>query len=41
MRVEIDTTRLSPGPHRLVVTARDAAGNLGRSGQSFRVCRRR
>jgi hypothetical protein len=36
----IDTARLAAGRHRLVVTARDAAGNLGRSGISSDVCRR-
>ena len=39
-RVEIDTTKLRPGSHKLVVSARDAAGNLSRFGMSFRVCAR-
>jgi uncharacterized delta-60 repeat protein len=38
LRVPIDTDQLAPGPHKLVVTARDAAGNLGRSGTTFSVC---
>jgi hypothetical protein len=40
IRVRLDTRRLSPGPHKLVITARDAAGNLGRSGSPFTVCPR-
>ena len=29
IRLRLDTDRLSPGQHKLVITARDAAGNLG------------
>jgi hypothetical protein len=32
IRLRLQTGRLSPGPHKLVITARDAAGNLGRFG---------
>jgi uncharacterized delta-60 repeat protein len=39
-RVEIDTRELRAGPHKLVVRALDAAGNLGRLGTAFRVCAR-
>lgn len=38
IRVPIDTAALAAGPHKLVVSARDAAGNLGRHGATFRVC---
>jgi uncharacterized delta-60 repeat protein len=38
IRLRLRTGRLSPGPHKLVITARDAAGNLGRSGSTFTVC---
>jgi hypothetical protein len=37
-RISVDPDTLSSGPHRLLVSARDAAGNLGRTGTSFRVC---
>jgi uncharacterized delta-60 repeat protein len=40
IRLNMDTRRLAPGPHKLIVTARDAAGNLGGGGSSFSVCRR-
>jgi len=40
IRVPLNTSRLRPGPHKLIVTARDAAGNLGRSGTTFVVCGR-
>jgi hypothetical protein len=39
MRVVVDPTELRPGRHVLTVTATDAAGNLGRRGAPFRVCR--
>jgi uncharacterized delta-60 repeat protein len=38
LRVDLDTSGLAPGRHKLVVSARDAAGNLGGSGSPFRVC---
>jgi hypothetical protein len=40
IRLRLHTGRLSPGPHKLVITARDAAGNLGRFGSTFTVCAR-
>jgi hypothetical protein len=40
IRFDLDTSRLAPGQHKLVVTARDAAGNLGRLGSPFTVCPR-
>jgi uncharacterized delta-60 repeat protein len=40
IRLRLDTGRLSPGPHKLVITARDAAGNLGRRSSTFTVCAR-
>jgi uncharacterized delta-60 repeat protein len=39
MRVVVDPTELKPGRHVLTVSATDAAGNLGRRGAPFRVCR--
>ncbi|HZC14459.1 MAG TPA: hypothetical protein VE270_10615, partial [Thermoleophilaceae bacterium] len=39
-QTKLRTLHLAPGRHRLVVTARDAAGNLGRYGTWFRVCSR-
>jgi uncharacterized delta-60 repeat protein len=38
LRIPIDLAQLESGPHKLVVTAVDAAGNLGRFGTAFRVC---
>lgn len=40
IRLRLDTRRLSPGQHKLVIAARDAAGNLGRLGSTFTVCAR-
>jgi hypothetical protein len=36
--LKLDPNSLSPGPHRLAIDARDAAGNNGRTRATFRVC---
>ena len=36
--ITLDPAKLDPGRHLLTVSGTDAAGNLGRSGLTFRVC---